>query len=125
MDDWKVDILMVDDEPNNLLALETVLTPLGQNLLPAQSGEEALRLVLKHNVAVILLDVRMPGMDGFDTARMIRKRERSRHIPVIFLTAEFTEVESAFRGYELGAVDYLIKPLVPEVLRSKTSVFIE
>lgn len=116
---------MVDDEPKNLLALETVLTPLGQNLLPAQSGEEALRFVLKHNVAVILLDVRMPEMDGFETARMIRKRERSRHIPIIFLTGEYTEVESAFRGYELGAVDYLIKPLVPEILRSKTSVFIE
>jgi signal transduction histidine kinase len=125
MDDWKADILMVDDEPGNLLALEALLAPLGQNLLRAQSGEEALLLVLNHNVAVILLDVRMPGMDGFETARMIRKRERSRHTPIIFLTGESAEMESAFRGYELGAVDYLIKPLVPEVLRSKTSVFIE
>ena len=125
MDDWKADILMVDDEPKNLLALEALLTPLGQNLLRAQSGEEALRFLLKHNVAVILLDVRMPGMDGFETARMIRTRERSRHTPIIFLTGQSAEMKSAFRGYELGAVDYLIKPVVPEVLRSKTSVFIE
>jgi signal transduction histidine kinase len=125
MDDLKVDILMVDDEPNNLLALEGLLEPLGQNLLRAQSGEEALRLVLKHNPAVILLDVRMPGMDGFETARMIRRRERSRHTPIIFLTGVSREMESAFRGYEVGAVDYLMKPLVPEVLRSKVSVFVD
>src|SRR5258706_7441631 len=125
MDNWKADILMVDDEPKNLLALEALLASLGQNLLRAQSGEEALLFVLKHNVAVILLDVRMPGMDGFETARMIRKRERSRHTPIIFLTGDSAEMQSAFRGYELGAVDYLIKPLVPEVLLSKTSVFIE
>lgn len=110
MKNWKADILMVDDEPRNVLALEASLEPLGQNLLRAQSGEEALRLVLKHNLAVILLDVRMPGMDGFDTARMIRLRERSRHTPIIFLTGVSTEMESAFRGYEVGALDYLIKP---------------
>ena len=125
VDDLKADILMVDDEPNNLLALEGLLEPLGQNLLRAQSGEEALRLVLKHNPAVILLDVRMPGMDGFETARMIRRRERSRHTPIIFLTGVSREMESAFRGYEAGAVDYLVKPLVPEVLRSKVSVFVD
>ncbi len=116
---------MVDDEPNNLLALEGLLEPLGQNLLRAQSGEEALRVVLKHNPAVILLDVRMPGMDGFETARMIRGRERSRHTPIIFLTGVSREMESAFRGYEVGAVDYLVKPLVAEVLRSKVSVFVD
>ncbi|HEX7952448.1 MAG TPA: response regulator [Burkholderiales bacterium] len=125
MDELKVDILMVDDEPNNLLALEALLESLGQNLLRAQSGEEALRVVLKHNPAVILLDVRMPGMDGFETARLIRQRERSRRTPIIFLTGVYREIESAFRGYEVGAVDYLIKPLVPEVLRSKVSVFVD
>jgi signal transduction histidine kinase len=125
MENWKADILMVDDEPRNLLALEALLEPLGQNLLRAQSGEEALRLVLKHNMAVILLDVRMQGMDGFETARMIRRRARSRHTPIIFLTGGATEMESAFRGYEVGAVDYLIKPLVPEVLRSKVAVFVD
>jgi signal transduction histidine kinase len=125
MDDWKADILMVDDEPKNLLALEAVLDPLEQNLLRARSGEEALRCLLKRDVSVILLDVRMPGMDGFETAQMIRGRRRSRHTPIIFLTGVFNEMESAFRGYELGAVDYLMKPLVPEVLRSKVSVFVE
>ena len=125
MEDGKVDILMVDDEPRNLLALEAILTPLAQNLLRAKSGDEALLLVLKHDVAVILLDVRMPGMDGFETARLIRQREKSRHTPIIFLTGQSGEMESAFRGYELGAVDYLVKPLVPQVLLSKVSVFIE
>src|SRR5882762_2487329 len=125
MENWKADILMVDDEPRNLLALEALLEPLGQNLLRAQSGEEALRFVLKHNPAVILLDVRMPGMDGFETARMIRRRERSQHTPIIFLTGVSTEMESAFRGYQVGAVDYLIKPLVPDVLRSKVAVMVD
>ncbi len=125
MENWKADILLVDDEPKNLLALEALLEPLGQNLLRAQSGEEALRLVLKHNPAVILLDVRMPGMDGFETARMIRGRDQSRDTPIIFLTGVSAEMESAFRGYEVGAVDYLIKPPVPEVLRSKVAVFVE
>ena len=125
MDDWRADILLVDDEPKNVLALEALLEPLGQNLLSARSGEEALRLVLHHNPAVIVLDVRMPGMDGFETARLIRARERSSHIPIIFLTGVSMEMESAFRGYEVGAVDYLMKPVVPEVLRSKVSVFVE
>ena len=125
MENGKADILMVDDEPRNLLALEGLLEPLGQNLLRAQSGEEALRMVLKHNLAVILLDVRMPGLDGFETARMIHSRERSRHTPIIFLTGVSLEMESAFRGYEVGAVDYLIKPFVAEVLRSKVSVFVD
>jgi signal transduction histidine kinase len=123
--DWKADVLLVDDEPKNLMALEALLEPLGQNLIGARSGREALRLVLNHDFAVIVLDVRMPGMDGFETARMIRGRERSSHIPIIFLTGVSREVESTFRGYEVGAVDYLMKPVVPEVLRSKVSVFIE
>lgn len=125
MENWKSDILLVDDDPGNLLALEAVLEPLGQNLLRAQSGEAALRTVLRQDLAVIILDVRMPGMDGFETARMIRLRDRSRLTPVIFLTGVSTEMESAFRGYEAGAVDYLIKPVVPAVLRSKVSVFVD
>ena len=125
MENWTADILMVDDEPRNLLALEALLQPLGQNLLRAQSGEEALRTVLEHDLAVILLDVRMPGIDGFETARLIRSRERSRYTPIIFLTGVSMEMESAFRGYEVGAVDYLTKPFVPEVLRSKVSVFVD
>ena len=124
-EDWKATILLVDDDPKNLAALQAVLEPLAQNLLLARSGEEALRLVLKHDLAVILLDVRMPGMDGFEAARMIRGRKQSRHTPIIFLTGVSAEMESAFRGYEVGAVDYLMKPLVPEVLRSKVSVFVE
>ena len=125
MDELKADILLVDDEPGNLLALQGLLEPLGQNLLLARSGEEALRLALKHDVAVVLLDVRMPGIDGFETARLIRERPRSQHTPIIFLTGVSDEMESAFRGYEVGAVDYLVKPLLPDVLRSKVSAFVE
>jgi len=118
-------ILLVDDEPKSLYALQELLSTLGQDLMVAQSGEEALRLALKNDFAVILLDVRMPGMDGFETARLIRGRERSRLTPVIFLTAAADEMTSMFRGYEVGAVDYLMKPVVPEVLKSKVSVFVE
>lgn len=123
--DWKADILLVDDNAANLLALSAVLEPLGQNLICAHSGEEALRLVLKNNPALILLDVRMPGMGGFEVARLVRSRERSRHTPIIFLTGVAGEMESALRGYEVGAVDYLMKPIVPEFLRSKVAVFVE
>lgn len=125
MSDLKVDVLLVDDEPGNLLALEALLEPLGQNLLSVRSGEEALRLLLDHDPAVVVLDVRMPGMDGFETARLIRGRERSGHLPIIFLTGVSSEMDSAFRGYELGAVDYVMKPAAPEMLRSKVSVFVE
>ncbi len=125
MEHWKADVLLVDDDPKNLMALEALLEPLGQNLLSARSGEEALRLVLSHTFAVIVLDVRMPGMDGFETARIIRGRDQSSHIPIIFLTGVSTEMESAFRGYAVGAVDYLMKPVVPDVLRSKVAVFVE
>src|SRR5713226_6121247 len=118
-------ILLVDDEPKSLFALQELLSTLGQNLMIAQSGEEALRLALKNDFAVILLDVRMPGIDGFETARLIRSRERSRLTPIIFLTAAADEMGSVFRGYEVGAVDYLVKPLVPEVLKSKVSVFVD
>jgi signal transduction histidine kinase len=118
-------ILLVDDEPKSLYALQELLSTLGQNLMVAQSGEEALRLALKNDFAVILLDVRMPGIDGFETARLIRSRERSKLTPVIFLTAAADEMTSMFRGYEVGAVDYLMKPVVPEVLKSKVAVFVE
>ncbi|TMH88509.1 MAG: response regulator, partial [Betaproteobacteria bacterium] len=118
-------ILIVDDDRRNLMALQELLQGLGQNLVLADSGEEALRCVLKQEFAVILLDVRMPGVDGFETARLIRERQRSRHTPVIFVTAATEDVTSMFRGYEVGAVDYIVKPLVPEVLKSKVAVFIE
>src|SRR5256885_12870373 len=118
-------ILLVDDEPKSLFALQELLSTLGQNLMIAQSGEEALRLALKNDFAVILLDVRMPGMDGFETARMIRSRERSRLTPIIFLTAAADEMSSMFRGYEAGAVDYLPKPVVPEILKAKVAVFVD
>ena len=125
MNEWQGEILLVDDDAGNLLALQALLEPLGQAVLRARSGEEALRLVHDHDPCVIVLDVRMPGMDGFETARRIRARERSRHVPIIFLTGVSTETASAFRGYEVGAVDYLMKPVVPEVLRAKVSAFVE
>jgi len=118
-------ILVVDDEPKSLYALQELLSPLGQELMIAHSGEEALKLALRHDFAVILLDVRMPGIDGFETARLVRGRERSRQTPIIFLTAQADEMNSMFRGYQVGAVDYLMKPVVPEVLKSKVSVFVE
>jgi signal transduction histidine kinase len=118
-------ILVVDDEPKSLFALQELLASLEQDLMVAPSGEEALRLALKNDFAVILLDVRMPGIDGFETARLIRNRERSRLTPIIFLTAAADEMTSMFRGYEVGAVDYLAKPVVPEVLKSKVWVFVE
>jgi PAS domain S-box-containing protein len=118
-------ILLVDDRPENLLALEGILEPLGQTLLYAHSGEDALRQLLLHDVAVILLDVQMPELDGFETAALIKQRERTRHIPIIFVTAISKDEQQVFRGYSAGAVDYVFKPFSPEVLRSKVSVFIE
>src|SRR5256712_8784039 len=118
-------ILIVDDDRRNLMALQELLQGLGQNLVLADSGEEALRCVLKQEFAVILLDVRMPGVDGFETARLIRERQRSRHTPVIFVTGATEEVGSMFRGYEGGAVDYIVKPLIPEALISKVAALIE
>jgi PAS domain S-box-containing protein len=118
-------ILLVDDRPENLVALEAVLLPLGHTLIRANSGAEALKQVLLHDFAVILLDVQMPGMNGFEAAELIKSRERSRHVPIIFLTAISKEEEYVFRGYSAGAVDYLFKPFNPDVLRSKVSVFVE
>jgi signal transduction histidine kinase len=118
-------ILLVDDRPENLLALEAVLADLGQNLLRAGSGREALRLLLEEQFAAVLLDVRMPDMDGFETARAIRSRERTRGTPILFITAEEKGEHEVLSGYALGAVDYLTKPFSPQVLKAKVSAFVE
>jgi PAS domain S-box-containing protein len=120
----RVKILLVDDTPENLVSLEAALDTLGEELVFAHSGREALRYLLEENFAAILLDVKMPDMDGFETAELIRSRPRSRHVPILFLTGYKNE-EHLFRGYDLGAVDFLFKPIVPEVLRSKVAVFVE
>ena len=120
-----VNVLLVDDQPANLLALEAMLQGLGQNLIKAGSGREALKWLLTHEFAVILLDVKMPEMDGFETAAMIRERDKSRDTPIIFLTAGDKGHTDAVRGYAVGAVDYLVKPVVPEFVRSKVAVFVE
>jgi len=118
-------ILLVDDRQENVLALESVLESLGERIITARSGRDALRQVLAHDFAVILLDVQMPIMDGFETAALIRSHPRSRHTPIIFLTAVETSTEHVASGYANGAVDYVCKPFVPEILRAKVSVFVE
>jgi signal transduction histidine kinase/DNA-binding response OmpR family regulator len=124
-DGEKINILMVDDNAANLLALEAILQAPDRNLVSASSGDEALRYLLGTDVAVILLDVYMPGIDGLETAAMIRGREKSRDIPIIFLTADSTGHRHISRGYSLGAVDYILKPVEPDILRSKVAVFVE
>lgn len=121
----KAKILLVDDRPENLLALEAILSALDQTLVRASSGEEALKALLTDDFAVILLDVQMPGMDGFETASHIKRRERTRDIPIIFLTAINHGPHHTFRGYAAGAVDYISKPFDPWVLRAKVSVFVD
>lgn len=121
----KVKILLVDDQPANLLALEAMLEGLDVFMIRADSGMKALKSLLDHEVAVILLDVQMPGMDGFETAHLVREREKSRYTPIIFVTALSRSDQNVFRGYSLGAVDYLFKPVVPEILRSKVAVFVD
>ena len=116
-------VLLVDDRPENLLALEGVLKPLGAKLVKARSGEDALLHLLRETFAVILLDVQMPRLDGLQTAELIKQREQTRHIPVIFITALSRETAYVFKGYEQGAVDYLLKPIDPEILRAKVRVF--
>ena len=123
--DDRVNVLLVDDQPANLVALEAMLQGLGQNLIKASSGREALKWLLTHEFAVVLLDVKMPDMDGFETATLIRQRDKSRHTPIIFLTAADKSQTQAVRGYAVGAVDYLVKPVVPEFVRSKVAVFVE
>lgn len=121
----RVNILIVDDRPDKLLALEAVLSSLGQNLIKARSGKEALKLLLAHEFAVILLDVSMPVMDGFETAAMIRQRASSEHTPIIFVTSMNNSENHIAKGYSLGAVDYILSPIVPSILKSKVSVFVE
>ncbi|HEX7240848.1 MAG TPA: response regulator, partial [Longimicrobiaceae bacterium] len=116
-------VLLVDDRPVNLLALEEVLAPLGLELVRAGSGEEALRRVLERDFAVILLDVQMPGLDGFETARLIKQRERSRAVPILFLTAIDTGPERIHQAYAAGGADFVSKPFHPDVLRAKVAVF--
>ncbi|MEV1169414.1 response regulator [Nonomuraea sp. NPDC049784] len=118
-------ILLVDDREENLIALEAILSSLDLVPVRARSGEEALKALLNTEFALILLDVRMPGMDGFETAAHIKRRERTRNIPIIFLTVVDSAPDYAFRGYAAGAVDYLTKPFDPWVLRAKVSVFAE
>jgi two-component system, sensor histidine kinase len=120
-----VNILLVDDRAENLRVLEAILEPLGQTLIHASSGEEALRELLLRDFAVILLDVQMPGMNGLETARYVKSRPRTRTVPIIFLTAINKDESHIFRAYEVGAVDYLFKPFDPEILRSKVSVFVD
>ena len=122
--DEKVDILVVDDLPEKLLVYETILEGLGQNVVAARSGRDALRLLLERDFAVILLDVNMPGMDGFETAAMIRSRRQTAHTPIIFVTAFNDEMHTA-QGYSIGAVDYILSPVVPQILRTKVGVFVE
>jgi PAS domain S-box-containing protein len=122
---FKAKILLVDDRPENLLALEAILEPLGHELVRANGGEDALRQLLLDEFAVILLDVQMPGMNGFETAEIIKSRDRTRHTPIIFLTALSKDQEFVYRGYEVGAVDYMSKPLQPEILRSKVAVLVD
>ena len=120
-----ISILLVDDHRENVLALEAVLKDIGYNLVAAFSGQEALKRVLNEDFAVILLDVRMPGMDGFETAELIRGRERSSHTPIIFMTAVSQGDAFTDKAYAVGGVDYIFKPFVPEILRAKVSVFVE
>src|SRR5438445_7125630 len=120
----KVNILVVDDLPDKLLVFKTVLEELDENVVTVQSGREALRRLLEQDFAVILLDVNMPDMDGFETATLIRQRRRSEHTPIIFVTA-FADEINASRGYSLGAVDFILAPVVPEILRTKVRVFVD
>jgi signal transduction histidine kinase len=121
----RVNILIVDDTPGKLLAHEAVLGELGENLVKARSGREALEQLLKHEFAVILLDVNMPEMDGFETAAMIRQRPRFEHTPIIFITAYNTTDLDRLKGYDIGAADYIFLPVIPGVLKAKVKVFVE
>src|SRR5260370_41831742 len=121
----KVNILLVDDRRENLLALEGILRGLNENLVRASSGAEALKFLLRNEVAVILLDVEMPDMDGFQTATLVRERKKTSHTPIIFLTAISKSDIHVSQGYSLGGVDYIFKPFAPDVLKSKVSAFVQ
>ncbi len=118
-------ILMVDDHPENLIALDAILDDMGCNLLKANSGNEALALLLKHDVALVLLDVQMPGMDGFEVAELMRKSSKTKMVPIIFVTAISKEAKYVARGYGVGAIDYMFKPLSPEILQHKARFFLD
>ncbi|MDP2227612.1 MAG: response regulator [Moraxellaceae bacterium] len=118
-------ILLVDDHPENLIALEAILEDVECNLLKANSGNEALALLLKHEVALVLLDVQMPGMDGFEVAELMRKSKRTQMVPIIFVTAISKEAKYVARGYGVGAIDYMFKPLNPEILQHKAKFFLD
>jgi CheY-like chemotaxis protein len=118
-------ILLVDDRVENLIALDAVLSPLNQILVPVRSGEQALQALLAEEFAVVLLDIIMPGMSGFETAVRIKREVKTRDVPIIFLTAAGTQPEQAFLGYAAGAVDYLAKPFDPGVLKAKVAVFVD
>jgi len=122
----KVKLLLVDDKKENLLSLQIILANKGYEFVEANSGREALRILLKsHDFAIILMDVQMPIMDGFETAELIRQSDRLKHVPIIFLTANMNTMEYVFKGYQAGAVDYMIKPISPEILQAKVAVFAE
>ncbi len=123
--DMKADLLIVDDRPENLLVLEEILHRPNLNIVKASSGNEALRLLFKYDFALILLDVQMPDMDGFETAELVRGSRKTKHIPIIFVTAISKEQKHIFKGYESGAVDYLFKPIDPEILKSKVDIFLD
>ena len=123
--DEKQNILMVDDRPENLVALEAVLEGPDRELYKAYSGNEALMLLLKHRFSLVLLDVQMPRMDGFEVAELMRANKKIQKVPIIFVTAISKEKKYVFKGYECGAVDYLFKPIEPVVLRSKVDFFLE
>lgn len=120
-----IHILLVDDRPENLLALEAVLESQQYRLVKANSGEEALRCLLRYEFAVIVLDVQMPGMDGIETARLIKAREKTKNIPIIFISANSKEAEHLFAGYSAGAIDYMVKPFIPQILKSKIEGFVD
>ncbi|MER5882297.1 response regulator [Streptomyces sp. NPDC001941] len=121
----RASILLVDDMEDNLVALEAVLGSLNEPLVRARSGEEAMKALLRHTFAVVLLDVRMPGMDGFETASNIKRLDQTKDVPIIFLTGTDADSGYAFRGYATGAADFLTKPFDPWVLRAKVNVFLE
>ncbi|WP_200303264.1 response regulator [Streptomyces adelaidensis] len=123
--DHSAGILLVDDMEDNLIALEAVLASLNEPLVRARSGEEAMKALLRHRFAVVLLDIRMPGMDGFETAAHIKRLDQTKDVPIIFLTGTDSDTGYAFRGYATGAADYLTKPFDPWVLRAKVSVFLD
>lgn len=121
----RANILLVDDHPENLVALEAVLSSLDQVLVTARSGDEALRALLKDDFALILLDAQMPGMDGFETASQIKARARTKDVPIIFLTAADADHRHAYRGYSVGGADYITKPFDPWILKAKVQVFVD